>query len=263
MRNLIDKLIKSYALEDAPVVTPSTQRLIDTEKAEDDHELSSSDRDKFITIVMTLLFVGRFTRPDILFSVTVLSTKLKVAFQSDMQEALRIVRYLKGTSNIGLIFTARAALVLKFFVDASHGLLNGRGFGAFIAILGSAPIAFRCWMLKFVTLSSAESEICALTEAVTYILWLRALLKELNIEQTSATEVYQDNMSAIQMQIDGHGTFKRSKHLLVKASFCFQHIHDKSIVLTYLPTKEMICDMLSKVLNGPALRRNMIGASLG
>jgi hypothetical protein len=189
MKNLIDKLIKSYALDDAPAVTPSTQRLINTEKAEDDHELSSLDRDKFITIVMTLLFIARFTRPDILFSVTVLSTKLKVAFQSDMQEALRIIRYLKGTSSLGQVFTAAAALLLKFVVDASHGLVHVRGFGAFIAILGSAPIAFRCWILKFVTLSSAESVICALTEAVTYILWLRALLKELNIEQMSATEV--------------------------------------------------------------------------
>ena len=48
------------------------------------------------------------TRPDISFSVTLLSTKLTTANKLDIQAALHIVRYLAGTWDLGLIFSSEA-----------------------------------------------------------------------------------------------------------------------------------------------------------
>ena len=48
------------------------------------------------------------TRPDISFSVTLLSTKLATANKLDIQAALHIVRYLAGTRDFGLIFFSEA-----------------------------------------------------------------------------------------------------------------------------------------------------------
>jgi hypothetical protein len=263
MGALTAKLIDTYAKDKPIAVTPSTQSLVDSPEGSDQKKLDQAKLSEFVTIVMTLLFIARFVRPDILFSVTVLATRLKDATVNDFSEAVRILRYLNGTRDVGLIFKGTADAVLRFFVDASHGLINGRGIGAFLATLGSAPILCKCWFLKWITLSSAESEVCALTESVTYMLWMRAVLEELGHAQTSPTPVHQDNEAAVQMQIAGTGSFKRSKHLLAKAMFCKQEIDNGSISLVRTGTNEMLCDMITKVLSGPAMRANMLGASMG
>ena len=211
---------------------------------------------------MTLLFIARFTRLDILFSVTVLTTRLRKATYSDYKEAIRIVRYFKGTRNIGPLFDGNIPLLLTLYVDASHWLLQLRGIAGLLAILGSAPILGKCWFLKFITLSSTESEICALTECITYIIWLRALLALLGHPQLNPTVVYQDNEAAIRIQNTGTGTFKRSKHLIAKQCFITQHINDGAITLQKIHTSDMVVDMLTKVLPGPQLRSNMTDTHL-
>ena len=263
MGALTAKLIDTYAKDKKIAVTPSTKGLVDPPYGSNLKHLDPAKLSEFVTIVMTLLFIARFVRPDILFSVTILATRLKDATHNDLSEAIRILRYLNGTRDVGLIFKGAAKAVLEFFVDASHGLINGRGIGAFLATLGSATVLCKCWFLKWITLSSAESEVCALTESVTYVLWMREVYAELGHAQTQPTPVHQDNEAAVRMQTAGTGSFKRSKHLLAKAAFCKQEIDNRTIVPVRTGTELMLCDMITKVLNGPAMRVNMEGASMG
>ena len=263
MGALTDKLIERYAQDLTPAVTPSTDRLIDVPTSGDlSLALVPKKQSDFVTIVMTLLFIARFTRIDCLFAVTILATRLKQATVSDYNESIRIIRYFQGTRSVGLIYRKTPLAIAEAWADGSHGLLAGRGIGSLIITLGSAMVICRCWLLKFITLSSAESEVLTVTEGITYILWLRALLCLLGHPQDSPTIIYQDNTAAIAMQEEGRGTFRRSKHLLAKISFVDQHIADGSVTLVKKPSKEMIVDMLNKVVNGPQLRSNMLGASM-
>ena len=260
MGALVDKLIESYAKDLKIAVTPATQAIVDPFENSDLTPLKPVRLSEFVTIVMTLLFIARFVRPDILLPVTLLACRLKTANELDHSEAIRIVRYLKGTRDIGLVFEGPAEAIMRFFVDASHGLINGRGIGAFIVTLGAACILARCWFLKFITLSSTESEICAMTESITYVLWMRRVLGELGHAQEGPTVIYQDNEAAIRMQNAGAGTFKRSKHLLAKAAFCTEQLQDGTATTAKIDTEDMLCDMLTKVMNGPSLQRNMRSA---
>ena len=212
---------------------------------------------------MTLLFIARFVRPDILLPVTLLACRLKTANELDHSEAIRIVRYLKGTKKVGLVFVGPPEAVMKFFVDASHGLINGRGIGAFMVTLGAACILAKCWFLKFITLSSTESEVCAMTESITYVLWMRRVLEELGHTQAGPTVIFQDNEAAIRMQNAGSRNFKRSKHLLAKAAFCSEQLHDGTATTAKIGTEDMLCDMITKVMNGPSLQRNMRDVYMG
>ena len=142
-----------------------------------------------------------------------------------------------------------------FHVDASHGVHpDGKGQGGIIMSMGSGPVLVRTWKLKHVAISSTEAEISALSEAATYILWSRLLMSELGYSQESPTVVYEDNQSAIQMATNGGGSFKRSKHMLVRNSFVTELVNSDVLRLQYCPTEDMVADMLTKPMDQKRLK---------
>jgi hypothetical protein len=86
-----------------------------------------------------------------------------------------------------------------------------------------------------------------LDEAATYVVWMRAMLTDMGESQGTPTTVYQDNLSTIIMATNG-GSFKRTKHLLTKASYVRERIEDGDLVLKHMPTTRMVADLLTKPL---------------
>jgi hypothetical protein len=202
------------------------------------------------------MHLARFTRPDIMMPVSYLASKSAKPTVYHNSEAIRIIKYLSGTPNVGLVFTYNNGKVnVKVYADASHNLHeNGYGHGGIFISLGSAPIFWRSTKLKCITRSSTESELVTLEDSVTYVIWLRQLLSDLGYAQDKPTCVYQDNKSTIIMAIQG-GNFKRTKHMICKEAFIREKFQEGAIVLRYLPTNFMLADILTKpvsstVLNG-------------
>ena len=106
------------------------------------------------------------------------------------------------------------------------------------------------------TLSSTESELLAATEVVTYIIWAREILIILKHPQPDPTELFQDNKASIQMNEQGSGTFKRSKHLQARHMFVTQYIGEGIVKPVYRHTDRIIVDMLTKVHPRASLERN-------
>jgi hypothetical protein len=98
---------------------------------------------------------------------------------------------------------------------------------------------------KTVSLSSTEAEVIGVVEAITYVLWLVLFLRELGFEITFPFPIYQDNLSAI-MLYNGGGTFKRSKHMLLKTSYIKDILAQKIIQFFHLSGKIIPSDMLTK-----------------
>jgi hypothetical protein len=209
---------------------------------------------------MSLMYLARFTRADILMPVSYLATRSSNPTVEDFSKVMRILRYLSGTANFGITFKSTDDLRLRIYADASHALhLDGHGHAGFVFTLGSAPIYCRSVKIHSITRSSSESELVSLEESTTFVIWLRALLVELrgNISAvTDPTEVFQDNKSTIIMAVQG-GSFQRSKHLVCKESFVRERILNQEVKLSYLPTGSMPADMLTKPLAKVALQRFM------
>jgi hypothetical protein len=88
------------------------------------------------------------------------------------------------------------------------------------------------------------------------------MLASLGHPQYDATKLYQDNQAAIQMNLQGGGTFKRSKHLLARHCFVTQNIRDGEVIPVYLPTDKIIVDMLTKDQVRMDLERNRTDAHI-
>lgn len=172
------------------------------------------DKKEFLSLVMSMMYIARLTRSDILMPVTALATRSANPNQADNVHLRRVVRCLAGTPDVCIVFDGSQPIKPVIYADASHGVYpNARGHGGIFITLGSAPILSRSFKIKAVTRSSSESELYVLEEASTYAGWLILLLSELAVELDEPIATCQDNMSTMIIALQG-GNFKRTKHLL-------------------------------------------------
>jgi hypothetical protein len=238
--------------------TPANEDVFNVDKSS-----PKCDKREYLSLVMSLMYPARLTRPDILAPVTILATRSENPTIADFSKLLRILAYLSENVDVGLIYDGKIPLDPKIYADASHGVHpDARGHAGIVITLGSAPIFCRSYKIKAVTRSSTESELYALEEASTYAVWLRVLLKEFYIPTNGPIHTFQDNKSTIIIAVQG-GNFKRTKHFLVREEFVRERIENGDIQLKYLKTTEMPADMLTKPLPKMALKHHMQTLSVG
>lgn len=97
-----------------------------------------------------------------------------------------------------------------------------------------------------VTLSTAEAEYIAATEAVKEGIWLQGLLKELKL-MNGVTTIYSDSQSAIHL-CRNPVFHNRTKHVEVKYHFIRDKIAQKVIDIQKVSTEENPADCGTKVL---------------
>eukprot|EP01033_Poteriospumella_lacustris_P017558 gene17558-12566_t len=148
-----------------PASTPSVNGIMEVRKED---QLSQTDASRYLSLIMSLMYLARFTRPDILFPLSILATRTTAPSATDLQHAFRIVTYLNGTKDLKLHFPRKTQLVPAIYADASHCVHpTGHGHGGIILTLGTAPVICRSFKLKMITRSSSESELVCLEEATT------------------------------------------------------------------------------------------------
>ena len=70
----------------------------------------SDNQHRMRQIIGLLNHLAIHTRPDILFAVSSLATKIMDANEYYIEQAMHIVRYLKGTINLGLVFSSEVEM---------------------------------------------------------------------------------------------------------------------------------------------------------
>ncbi|HEV7738704.1 MAG TPA: Ty1/Copia family ribonuclease HI, partial [Chlamydiales bacterium] len=116
--------------------------------------------------------------------------------------------------------------------------------------LGNGSISWRAKKHSAVASSSTEAEYIAADYASKEAIWLRNLLKEIDYSQERATTVYCDNTRAIALAKDA-SYHTRTKHIDVKHHFVREKVESKEIRFEYIPTNEMVADILTKALPKP------------
>ncbi|XP_013607807.1 uncharacterized mitochondrial protein AtMg00810-like [Brassica napus] len=111
--------------------------------------------------------VGRFiyltsTRPDLSYLVHILSQFMKTPLLAHWEAALRLVRYLKGSSSQGIFLRSDSDLTITAYCDSDWAScpLTRRSLSAYIIYLGHSPISWKTKKQKTVSCSSAEAVPC-------------------------------------------------------------------------------------------------------
>jgi hypothetical protein len=258
------RLLEAHGQGLTPAPSPALASLMD--EPEDRAVRPLVDKTKFASVLMTMLYLACCTRPDILLPVTYLATKMSAPCDLDGVKLKRILRYLWATQTHGITFHGEPGdyPTLQAQADASHHVHHdAKGQGAVVLTLGSAPIVCSTFKLKLATLSSTESELCALVDAAGHVVRARALLADFGYPQHLPTVIWQDNQSAIMMSEAGRGSVKRTKHMIGRVSFIKDLIDEGRVVLQYMPTADIAVDCLTKAKAGEDLLRNLATLCVG
>jgi hypothetical protein len=111
---------------------------------------------------MTLMYLARVTRPDILMPVSFLATKCNKPIEDELAKLMRVVRYLARTRTEGLVNDSKKKFISGITGYGQHGMNISNG---------SAPVGCRSAKITMMTRSSSESELYSLEDASTYALW--------------------------------------------------------------------------------------------
>lgn len=99
-----------------------------------------------------------------------------------------------------------------------------------------------------VALSTTEAEYMAVVSATQEAVWLKSLRDQFGLLKISKAILLNcDNQGAI--YISKHSVFSpRTKHIHIKLEFIRKTIEEKVVELVYVPTNEMLADVMTKGL---------------
>ena len=115
--------------------------------------------------------------------------------------AKRVLQYIQGTKDFGLLYKKTKNFVLGGFSDADFaGSIDDRAStSGYLMNMGSAAVSWSCKKQTTMATSSAEAEYISTWEAACEIVWLRRVLQDLGISPAEATSLFIDNQSAIKL----------------------------------------------------------------
>ncbi|KAK3038082.1 hypothetical protein RJ639_031636 [Escallonia herrerae] len=138
-------------------------------------------------------------RPDILFGVGLMSRYMEAPTTSHLKVAKRILWYIKGTLDYGIMYSSSQDFKLVGYCDSDWaGDKNDRkSTTGFVFYMGNSAFTWNSKKQPIVTLSTCEAEYVAATSCVCHAIWLRSLLMELHQTQDGHTKILVDNKSAL------------------------------------------------------------------
>ncbi|KXJ69879.1 hypothetical protein RP20_CCG025545 [Aedes albopictus] len=181
------------------------------------------------------------------------------------QALKRIMRYLKGTTTMGLVFKRHEdSRPLVGFVDAdwASDSEDRKSVTGFLFKVFGSTVSWASRKQSTVSMSSSEAEYVALSAAVSEEVWLAGVLEDLKCKPSTALVIiFEDNRGCIGLAKNAES--KRIKHLDIKHHFIKDHVAAGTIKIEPISSAEQQADLLTKALDVSRFQylRNRIGVT--
>ena len=254
MQGFVTDLIEGCKDMPGTAVSPARPNLFDIPN-ETNPLLTDSMRERFHSITAKLLYLSKRTRPDILTVVAFLTKRVLKPQRDDYEKLVRTIQYIRGTAHLGITFEVDNPIAVTAYIDASFAIHpDKKSHTGSVVTLGKGAIYAKSGTQRLVTKSSTEAELVGLSDAGNQVLWSRNFLELQGHPQPPAL-IYQDNQSTIQLIRNGRSNSERTRHVDVRYFFLHNRIERKDVDIVYLPTTEMIADILTKPLQGELFKK--------
>ncbi|XP_042964638.1 uncharacterized mitochondrial protein AtMg00810-like [Carya illinoinensis] len=190
-----------------------------------------------------------FTRPDLSFSVNYVCQFLQAPTMAHFQLVKRILRYLQGTTALGLHITSNSSLDLYGFSDADWAgcPTTRRSTSGYFTFLGSNYISWSAKKQPTVARSSAEAEYRAMASTAAELTWLSILLQDLRLPLFKTPILHCDNMSALFMTVNPvlHAW---TKHIELDYHYVRERVALGSLETKFVTSHDQLADLFTKLL---------------
>lgn len=215
--------------------------------------------EEYRAMVGALLYTSTAVRPDIAYAVGLLTRHMQQPRPSDIQAAKRTLRYLQGTSNLGLDFNGlvssgrtctTAHMTINGYCDADWAgdANDGKSTTGYIIKLNNCVVSWCSTKQKSVALSTAEAEYMAISAAVQEIIWLQQLLSEINMGPSGGPATLRTDSQSAKAISTNDAYHARTKHINIRHHFVRDQVKDGRVTLKWISGEQQIADMLTKAL---------------
>lgn len=191
------------------------------------------------------------TRPDLVFVLSLISRFMDLPSQIHMGAVKRVLRYVKGTINLGMHYRKSGSSILEAYSDSDYAgdLDTRKSTSGYVFFLSNAAISWSSKRQPMVTLSTTEAEFVAAATCACQVIWLRRILESIGMSQQEggSTIMNCDNMSTIKLS-KNPVMHKRSKHIDVRFHFLRDLTNDGVVELVHCSTQRQIADIMTKPL---------------
>ena len=175
------------------------------------------------------------------------------------EAAKRVLRYLRGTSDLGLVFNGHVTdehpngyFNIEAYSDADWGrdLYGRKSIYGFIVYVNGCPISWVSKKQTFVAQSTCESEYVGMSEATREIRWVYQMLQELGIRvnELPIPTLLGDNVSSIRIA-SNPGMDSRIRSIDIKYHYVKDAVAMKHIQLQHISSESNVADIFTKPLN--------------
>jgi hypothetical protein len=246
-----NEVLKKYRHENCvPRVSPIDANMQLSAEGE-----SIGDDVPFSAAIGSLLYLAVFTRPDITHAVNMLARYMSKPKQQHWNALKGVLRYLRGTSELGLLYCRNAGCIIGYSdADYAGDPVMRRSTSGYLFLNAGAAIVWGSKLQTTVAASTCEAEFIAGARAVKEALSLRKLIFDLS-GKWQAVKILMDNQSALVLiKNPAAGAQNRTKHIDVAYNFARHRVQVGQIEACFVPTQKMIADIFTKQLPGPSYR---------
>jgi hypothetical protein len=200
------------------------------------------------------------TRPDLAFTYSHLSKFVQVPGPVYLAAAERALAYLRGTYNEGITYCDPGEERRNKLTDCVDSYFaadpdTGKSMTGYLFSLNGGAVSWRSSRHGGVTLSSAEAEFLAASQAGQEAVYLPALLRGFNFRQIGPADLWGDNASGIMMS-ENPANRERTRHVDTRVHYLRELVRDGHVKLLKCAGPQNVADALTKSLPRPALAKH-------
>jgi histone deacetylase 1/2 len=223
-----------------PVTTPmSVQEKL---SADQGTTLNEDDAFTYRSTVGGLQYLT-LTRPDMSYAVNKVCQYLSKPTSAHWEAVKRILRFVKGSADIGLRIRKSSSSLLSVFTDAdwAGSTDDRRSTGGFAVFYGPTLISWSARKQPTVSRSSTEAEYKALANGTAEVIWIQSLLRELNVPQPRAPVLWCDNLGATYLTANPM-FHARTKHIEVDFHFVREKVAQGALDVRFVSSADQVAD---------------------
>ncbi len=212
---------------------------------------------KYKSVLGKLQFVVPHTRPDIAHLVNCCVRYQANSGKIHWKLIQRILRYLKGTAELGLVIGAKGTGIASYMdTDHQQCLETRKSMTGYVVIFNGDTVVWKSTRQRSRGNSTTDMELIAVNACARRAKGLANMHYEIFPETKTYLRLYQDNMSTIKRTADAT-TLGQYKEVNAKDKYVVQLIKDNQTKVYYLPTNEHFADPLTKPLETAGFMKHL------
>ncbi|GJZ37053.1 retrovirus-related pol polyprotein from transposon TNT 1-94 [Tanacetum coccineum] len=238
------EMFKKYGLDQCDDVDIP---MVGLSKLDEDLNRILVDPNRYREMVGSLIYLTARC-PDLVFIVCMCARYEAKPTEKHLIAVKRVLRYLKGTINMGLWYPKETNFNLTGFADADHaGCQDTRCSTSKSAqFLGEKLVSWSSKKHKCTAISTTEAVYISFSGCCGQILWMHSQLTDYGFN-FNKIPLYSDLKSAIALSCNTM-QHSRTKHIIVRYHFIKEQVEDEVVELYFVKTNYQLADIFTKAL---------------